>query len=221
MKTNKTVLIVAVLISTWTSWSQGFVNLNFENSKLTNVVNSGFTTTVAIVPGWSVDTFNYANGGDTNSLPYNSFALDSASISLVGTNPPFGPAAIQGKFSIMLQGGSVSYFVTNGASIWQTATIPASSLSLTYWGGPLAVSFGGQALAFSSIGNGSGYTIWGADISGLAGQTGTLAFHVPWQTFALLLDNIQFSSTAVPEPASAALVLLGGTWLFLHRQRTG
>ena len=209
MKTNKTIFILVILLSAFTSWSQGFVNLSFDNSKLTNLVISGFPTTVAIVTGWSVNTVNPATG-DNNTLPYNDSYLDGAGSSLEGTNNPYGPSTIQGKYSVYMQGGTVfAQNTTNGASIWQTGTIPVSSLSLTYWGGPLTVSFGGQALAFGIIGNGSGYAVWGADISAYAGQTGELRFTVPWQS-NVLLDNIQFSSTAVPEPGTQALAALGG-----------
>lgn len=218
MKTNKPLFTLLLVILSHSGWSQGFVNLNFENSKLTNIVVFGFSTTSAIVPGWSVDTRNYANG-DTNSIQYNTVTLDSAGVSLEGTNNPSGPSAIQGKYSIYLQGGTIfSQSGTNGASIWQNGTIPASSLSVYYWGGPLQVSFNGQALSFSAISNAPDYAVWGADISAYAGQTGEFLFNVPWQNSALL-DNIQFSTSPIPEPSTFGLFVLSGLFFAWQRAR--
>lgn len=187
--------------------SQGFINLNFESSKLTNIVYFGYPGTVATVTGWAYSGVNPVNG-DPNTFPYNSTSLDAPAVILEGTNNPYGPSSIQGKYSIYLQGGSAFQSATNGASIWQTATISASSLSIYYWGGPLQVSFNGQALAFNAISNAPVYTVWGADISAYAGQTGELLFNAPWQS-AALLDNIQFSTTSVPEPTTLVLTALG------------
>ena len=192
--------------------------MNFENSQLTNVVYFGFQSTLAILTGWTFDGINPFNG-DPNMAPYNSINLDEPAVNLEGTNTTFGPNAIEGQFSVFMQGGSrFAFSGTNGASIWQTGIIPASSISLTYWGGPLAVSFAGQALSFAAISNAPGYTVWGADISAYSGQTGELRFTVPWQQ-AALLDNIQFSSTAVPEPSALALLGFTVTALHLYRRR--
>jgi hypothetical protein len=192
-------------------YAQGFINLNFETATI-----SGGTATV---PGWKVNTFNYVNG-DTNSIPYNNIALDSPSVNLEGTDSPIPSVwAIQGNYSIFIQGGSRFSPDTNGASIWQTGQILAGSQSLTWWGDSMNVSFGGQSLSIMVLGSTPNYTIYGADISAFAGQTGQLVFSVPWQTSSML-DNIQFSSSPVPEPSTFALTALGGLLLGFRRWKT-
>jgi len=98
----------------------------------------------------------------------------------------------------------------------QTGQIPAWAQSITYRGGALQVTFSGQALTFNAVGSGSGYTIWQANISSYAGETGQLEFSAPWQTSGLL-DNIQFSANAVPEPTTVSLSALGLALLALRQ----
>jgi hypothetical protein len=105
------------------------------------------------------------------------------------------------------------------AFIGQTGTIPVGTQSLTFFANQsgLQVSFGGQNLSFSAIGTGAGYTIYGANISSYAGQTGQLLFTTPGVASALL-DDIQFSTTAVPEPSEFALGALGALLLGFRRK---
>ena len=196
---------------------QGFVNLGFENTTLTRVlVNeySGYYSTNATIPGW--DWSPHANAGysDPNTtVAFNDLALAASAVTLEGTNGPY--RAISGKYSILLQGGSSFVSSASYASIGQTGQIPSSALSLIYWGGALQASFNGQPLAFYAMSNDPNFTVWGADISAYAGQTGQLLFTAPWQTTALL-DNIQFSSSPVPEPSVFSLFICG-TFLIFYR----
>jgi len=210
-------IFLALSIGARVGVSQGFINLDFESATIMTIHNPGGDTYTAMVPGWSVNTPNYVNG-DPNSIPYNDIALDSAAVNLEGTNSPYEPA-IQGMYSIFLQGGTMFAPTTNGASIWQTAQIPATARSIIYWGNALQVSFAGQMLSFGAIGSGSNYTIYGADISAFAGQTGELLFREPWESSGFL-DNIQFSSSSIPEPSALGLVALGSL-LFGFRRREG
>jgi len=223
VRQNQIILAITLLAGVCDGFSQGFVNLNFENATITTVSFSFGNEYVATVPGWTWSPSVNPVNGDTNSVPFNSFALDANEVTLQGTNSPFGIyPAIQGKYSILLQGGSSADPDTNGASIMQNGKIPATAKSITYWGDALQASFNGQSLAFSAIGSGSGYTIWQGDISAYAGETGQLEFTAPWQTSGML-DNIQFSTTPVPEPSTLVLSALGGLLLGLrgwknHRQ---
>ena len=191
---------------------QGFVNLGFETTTLTGVLanqHSGYYETNATIPGW--DWSPHANAGysDPNTtVEFNSLALDAPAVTLHGTNDPYGYQAIRGKYSILLQGGSQFVSSSSYAAIWQTGQIPANAQSLTYWGGALQVTFNGQSLAAVPISVAASYTIWGMDISAYAGQTGQLMFTAPWQTSAML-DNIQFSSSPVPEPSIMSLFICG------------
>ena len=53
-------------------------------------------------------------------------------------------------------------------------------------------------LLLYAISNAANYTIYGADISAYSGQTGELLFTAPFRISGML-DNIQFSSTPLPE----------------------
>ena len=201
----KTSAFIVILATVQAVHAQGFINLKFE----TTTISGGAAT----VPGWTWTTFYYS---DTNLVPYNNASLSAPAVNLEGTNSLFAPA-IQGNYSILIQGGDRFSFTTNGASIMQTAQIPVTGNSLTYWGGPLEVTFGGQAIFFNAISNAPNFSVWQADISPYAGQIGTLVFHAPWKSESLL-DNIQFSSTAVPEPSAVVLAVLGVTLLIVRRR---
>ena len=112
--------------------------------------------------------------------------------------------------------------MTNGASIGQTGLIPIGTKSLTFLGNNndnLQVTFNGQPIDYLVTGGIGNYKICSADISAYAGQTGQLLFTAPLNTSALL-DNIQFSSTPVPEPGGLALTALGTVLLGCRRFRT-
>ena len=198
-------------------YGQGFVNLGFETTTLTPILAnplSGYYVTNATVPGWSwTPQQNFGYGDPSTTVAYNDIALDAPAVTLHGSND-YTPA-ISGKYSILLQGGSRFVSSTSYASIGQTGQISSTALSLIYWGGALQVSFNGQPLSFSDMGDTPNYTIWGADISAYAGQTGQLLFTAPWQTSAML-DHIQFSSSPVPEPSVLSLFICG-TLLICYR----
>ncbi len=210
-------ILLLLLLGGRIGFAQGFSDLDFEIATINTVSFPGGDRFTATVQGWSVNTPNYVNG-DPNSIPYNDIALDEASVDLVGIDSPFTPPAIEGLYSIYLQGGTQFAHSTNGASIWQTAQIPATARSLIYWGNALQVSFGGQMLLFSAISNAPNYTVYEADISAYAGQTGELRFTEPWEHEALL-DNIQFSTSPAPEPSVSGLSALGGLCLAWRRWR--
>jgi hypothetical protein len=195
---------------------QGFVNLGFENTTLTPILAnefSGYYVTNATVPGWNWSPYqNFGYGDPSTTVAYNDIALDSPAVTLQGTGSPFAPA-IRGRYSILLQGGSQFVSSSSYSAIWQTGQIPATAESLIYWGGALQVTFDGQPLTPVAISNAANYTIWGMDISAYAGQTGVLQFTKPWLptnfSDGALLDNIQFSSSPIPEPSALSLFICG------------
>jgi hypothetical protein len=156
-------------------------------------------------------------GGTT--LVYNNQPIDSPGASLEGTN--YWTPAIQGRYSVLLQGGSIYYpYGTNGAAIGQTGQLPLSAKSILYWGlnwNSLRISFNGQLLAFIAISNTPTYTVFGADISGYAGQTAELLFHAPWAAGGGVIDRIQFSSETIPEPTTTSIF---GLLILFVRRRT-
>ena len=213
MKTILTLLSAGFLIL-WhgPGFSQGtFVNLDFEHpiTPLTPV-NSLVPTTNAI-PGWTAYTY----GSSGNYIYYNALTLGAASVSLQG--PGSSSTIIQGNYTVYLQGSQAGS--PGSSAVGQVGQIPIGTQSLTFWGfvGLNNVSFDGQILPLIVTATTANYNIYGADISGFAGQSGELLFTSP-PGFFELLDNIQFSSQPIPEPSTLAFCAVGGLCLFLKRK---
>jgi hypothetical protein len=83
----------------------------------------------------------------------------------------------------------------------------------------LQVTFNGLLIPLVQIGSTANYVIMGGDVSAFAGQTGQLLFTALPNVGYGLLDNIQFSTAAVPEPSTFALVALGSLALGLVKKR--
>jgi hypothetical protein len=194
---------------------QGFVNLNFENATITPDPSGPYYPDAVYasnaIPGWTT------TGGflGPNDIGYNFFSLGSTAITLVGTNAAIH--AIDGNFGVFLYGGDTAPAVT----LSQTAMLPADAASIFFKaqysgapGGILLVSVGGQNIPFSPISTGSDYTLYGGDVSAFAGQSEQLVFSALAGENFWNIDDIQFSSTPVPEPNglclfSAGVLLLG------------
>jgi hypothetical protein len=223
---RKAAFSIFLLLSPLGAAGQGtFQNLGFENTILTvferNPSIPSYATN-ATVPGWDWSPHGNAGYGDPNTtVSFNDIALDAPAVTLHGTNS-FRPA-IRGSYSILLQGGTTAGGLatgnTNGASVFQTGQIPADSLSLIYLGGgAVRVSFNGQTLPRIAVGSTANSTIWGADISGYAGQSGELRFTAPWLSTGML-DSILFSPTAIPEPSVLVLSAIFVLCLFRMMKR--
>lgn len=197
--------------------SQSFMNLNFESASLSGLSGNSLPTASAF-PGWSAYYGPPTNPTQINasSVAYDTISTGGAIVALVDSNAPSGGAPflpIQGDYSAFL-GGSIPA-ADSTASLGQTGTIPGTAQSLTFWiaSGSLDVSFDGQALSLVDISSTVNYTVYAANISAFAGETGQLLFTAPVYGGAVL-DNIQFSTSPVPEPSALALGALGGLSLF-------
>lgn len=193
-------------------FSQRFVNLDFESAKvipLTSGANfpPNSVATTNAVPGWDV----YYGSSQQSQITYNDPALGSTFVTLLATNGE----QLAGNYSVLLQGGGTA----SAATISQTALVPVSAESMLFYGAEnssispgLVVSMGGQDLSLSVISNELNYTVYGADVSSFAGQIETLSFSAleasggynNWD-----IDNIQFSTSPVPEPSTLAFCALG------------
>lgn len=227
---NNKIMIVGVIVvllgtAAFRATAQGtFQNLNFE------LANPGTLTTS---PG---DPIPYANNVPiSDALPYwsvyygneqqmginvNDPSLRAVAVTLIapGDNP------IDGNYSVLLQGGA-----GNGgsaaASISQTELIPAGMESLLFEAQPgdatLEVLIGTQDVPITAIGNGPNYTLYGANISEWAGDTEELTFSAVGEDSSpnnWEIDDISFSTTAVPEPNAVFLLGIGGLMFTFYRK---
>ena len=207
-------------------FSQGFINLNFESATITTAPGFSFYVLESnAIPGWTATPLNGLDGN--LYIGYDTISLGGAAVFLEDTNAfsGGGPLPLQGLYSILLQGyqGDTNNNDSNPltASIGQTGQIPIGSESLEFWGAGLAnfqITFQGQVIPYFSIGNGSGYTIYEANISAFAGDTGQLLFTALANGNGLI-DNIQFLTTPVPEPSVFGLSALGSLFPIWRRWR--
>jgi hypothetical protein len=209
MKRKIPILMVLLSFARF-GYAQGFINLDFEKAKI--VSSDGLQTFVTnAFPGWTV-TAPY--------ITYDAVSLSGGSVSIFDTNPPSNFPPIQGKYYVFFQGVNSSAGPT--ASIGQTGEIPITAQSISFWGtiGGLQITFAGQPLSFNAVSSSANCTVYDADISAYAGQTGQLLFTLPPNSFNAALDNIQFSSSPVPEPGELALAAMGALLFGCRRWRS-
>ncbi|MGD0251556.1 MAG: PEP-CTERM sorting domain-containing protein [Verrucomicrobiota bacterium] len=221
MKTylSKNTLVISILIfGSWASFSQGFVNMDFEDAIITPDPSSPYYPIAVYasdaIPGW-IATGCFLGSSD---ILYNGPSLGSTSVSILGTNG--FPPALNGNFSVDLYGGDTA----PAASFSQTATVPVSTESILFkaqgGAGTLLVSLGGQNIPFFALSSGSNYTLYGGDVSAFAGQNAQLMFSaLEGINNAWNIDDIQFSPSSVPEPSEFALTALGALFFSYRRWR--
>lgn len=185
--------------------AQGFVNLDFEQ---------GYSVSNTI-PHWTA----YDNGVPITVL-FDATSLSGASVSLFDTNGPYYLPPIQGKYFAWLIGG---YEPSYGpVALGQTGQVPVWAESISFSGSDVGmqITFNGQLLNFLVTGSTANFNTYAADISAFAGQTGQLLFTVPPYNNGGMLDNIQFSSSPVPEPGELALVVFSALLFGCRRWRS-
>jgi hypothetical protein len=211
MKILRLSLCLGTVLARFCATAQGtFQNLDFEQAiDVPTYPGSPFIWTTDAFPGWTV----YAGGG-----PQTEVARDGvlyAVAALADTAPP--SLVLDGNFSAILAGYGL---VSVTAAIGQSGVIPAGSESLRFLSlGQLSVSFAGHSLPLQVLGNGPNASqIYGANISAYAGQYGQMLFQAgPGGIY--VLDNISFSSQAIPEPGAPSILGLGALVLSLWRRK--
>jgi len=218
MKTIATAMAIAgsFIIS---ARSQGFLNLNFESAynlpENPPFPNGELVSATNALPGWTA----YNGPGALSDVNYvsNEVSGFQTSVELEG-----GTLALSGDFSVEL--------FLNG-SIGQTGLVPADAESLqfeaegagangTLGASGFSVTLGGQTVSYSLLSEGSGYDVYGANIpAGMDGQTEPLAFVCfGIGSGQVVLDNIEFSTSSVPEPAEWSMIGLGAVLFGLWRR---
>jgi hypothetical protein len=187
--------------------AQNFQNLDFESPDLSGY-SAGASIPLSIgLPGWDA----YYGSGINRTIVTNIFygghpgpGGAPQGLTLLSTN--LHQTTLQGALSLML----VSPFAASPATIFQTGMVPTSATSLrfrvegSFTNINFTVSFGGQTLAVHPLANRDGYILYGVDVSSFAGQTAELDFTaVPSLDLGgrTVLDGIEFSAVAIPEPA--------------------
>jgi hypothetical protein len=155
----------------------------------------------------------------------NNMTLGNASIDILGPIWRYG-GIIEGQYMVVLQPGLDPFGSEQivGASISQTGLVPDDALSLQFKAGiygSISVSMGGQNLSLIPLGTSAHYSLYGADISSLAGKIETLTITaLAGPNTTCYFDSFLFSPSPVPEPSTLGLLSLGSL-LYGIRRRFG
>ena len=197
-----------------------FQNLDFESANLPSLPadqSGGYVPISQAMPAWS----GYLGAASVSQVFQNNLSTGSAAIDLFGPDYRVGPGRIiDGHYTAVLQAGGSGTHVA--ATLSQSGLVPVGSSSLQMKVGTgdtgFTVSLGGQSLSMSPLLTTPVYTVYGGNLPpALAGQFVGLsisAVPIPTDPFnGITLDDITFSSSPVPEPNVAWLVIAGGAAL--------
>lgn len=214
-------LILILLVMVQSGHAQGFVNLDFEDATIAPTPVGGSTFPVdptQAFPGWTVGV---NSSGFYTVTSYNDLSLGAPAVDLMGPNFPnfAGYTPLQGSYSVLLQ-----YFGYAGEppTLNQTGLVPADTQSIsllvppgenTVYPAAMVVTFNGVNIPLVPIAGGR----VGGNISAFAGNVAQLTISTINSEDWIYFDDIQFSSSSVPEPSEFALTALGAMLLGFRR----
>ena len=216
---------VLLLLAASSALAQGtFQNLDFESANAAGLTNF-FVAFKDAFPSW----IGYIGTNQASLAGYNFISAGGAVITLItpsALDARTAASVIDGNYTATIPAGQTSPFgiIVPGA-LGQTGVIPLGVKSLRFSASGnvdyLSVTFGGVNLAFLATGTGSNYRTYAGDISALAGMSGELRFTEQAASFepVVILDDIEFSPVAIPEPGVLAFFALGtllSTWRILR-----
>jgi hypothetical protein len=213
LKTAFTIFL-ALVCSVGISCAQGtFQNLDFASANIpAGTAPGSFVPISAALPGWT----GYFGTTQQTSMLYNSLETGSVQLALIGPNSPV-PGLIPGNsYTPVLQAGLGINNALTSASIAQTGLIPNGTQSILFtasapYGAGWSVTIAGENIPVVLDLQQGNYGVYAGNISAFAGQTDELRFTAnagSGPTVNLYLDDIQFSSSPVPEPTTLALGVL-------------
>jgi hypothetical protein len=217
MKNGFLISILLVLIQS--GHAQGFVNLDFEDATVAPTPVNGYGGSVdpaMAFPGWAV-----GGGGNLLNILYNDLTLGSPAVTLIGPNFPNAPGLtpLQGSYSALLYYDNPT--ITPPPTLSQTGLIPANTQSISFLIGNgllshASLTLNGVNISLVPISGGQ----MAGSISAFAGSLAQLTFttsdDITGDNF-LYIDDIQFSTTPIPEPSELALGALGALLLGFRR----
>jgi len=212
--------VILLLVGNQPGFAQGFVNLDFEDATIPSTPVGGSTfpaDPMLAFPGWTV--LPNSSSVYPTVTSYNSLSLGAPAVDLMGPNFPnaVGYIPLQGSYSVLLQ-----YFGISGPpSLSQTGIIPSGTQSINFLVGDsrsdAVVTLNGMNIPLIQV---SGGRLAG-DISAFADTVAQLTFSTTSNTgYAgnwLYFDDVQFSTSSVPEPSEFALTALGALLLGFRR----
>jgi len=186
-----------------------FQNLDFEDATIAPTPVGGYAypaNPLQAFPGWTV-------GGHGTVVAYNDESLGAPAVDLMGPSFPnrVGYTPLQGSYSVLMQYFGDEEMGFTPPTLSQTGTIPATAESINFLVSPSpvendgAVEVNGTSVPLYPIAGGR----LAGNVSAWAGQSVQLTFTTGTpSTFgsSFYFDDVNFSTTAVPEPDSRFLL---------------
>ncbi|MDB6052536.1 MAG: hypothetical protein JWN25_59 [Verrucomicrobiales bacterium] len=214
------IALAGLCLITGSAQGQGFVNLDFESGRVvSHDPTFGWLDWNIAAPGWS-----HSSGSSTSEIYYKSGHFGATQLYMLydSLSPSYSPGALEGNYSMGFSNGIFSPIideeVMTQAYLSQTGTITGDIKSIAFLGtGNFQIFMNNVPIHVESVG-GNAFV---GDVSAFAGTVSefkivNLALG-PGQP--VVVDRIQFSTQAVPEPCMLSLVTVGACLAWHERRK--